>query len=77
LQSKKQTIASAAPPISAEFLAEAAAIELLCPMPIRREVAALGLEDHEEVCAEYGIPYRYGWFAFETQWIDAIQGFMK
>jgi|SRR4051794_10690246 len=77
LQSKKQPIASAPGPVSAEFLAEAAALELLCPMPIRRVVAALQLDDHEEVCAKYGIPYRYGWFAFGTQWIDAIEGFMK
>jgi hypothetical protein len=65
------------PPITAEFLAEAAALELLCPMPIRRAVAALNLEDHEGVCAKYGIPYRYGWFAFGTQWMDAMQGFMR
>jgi hypothetical protein len=65
------------PPITAEFLAEAAALELLCPMPIRRAVAAQEMEDHEEVCAKYGIPYIYGWFAFGTQWMDAMQGFMK
>jgi hypothetical protein len=65
------------PPITAEFLAEAAALELLCPMPIRREIAAQGLEDHEAPCKEWGIPYDYGWFAFGTQWMDAMQGFMK
>jgi hypothetical protein len=65
------------PPITAEFLAEAAALELLCPMPIRRIIEAQGLEDHEEVCAKYGIPYRYGWFAFGKRWMDAMQGFMK
>jgi hypothetical protein len=39
-------------------------------------VAAQEMEDHEEVCAKYGIPYIYGWFAFGTQWMDAMQGFM-
>lgn len=65
------------PPITAEFLAEAAAIELLCPMPVRREIEAQHLEDYEKPCAEYGIPYDYGWFAFGKQWIDAMDGFMK
>jgi predicted HicB family RNase H-like nuclease len=78
LRSKKNlTQADQTPPITAEFLAEAAAIELLCPMPIRRSVEARGLEDHEEVCAIYGIPYEYGWFAFGKQWMDAMEGFMK
>lgn len=65
------------PPITAEFLAEAAALELLCPMPIRREIEAQQLEDHETVCAHYGIPYEYGWFAFGKQWMDSMEGFMQ
>lgn len=71
-QQAKQT-----PPITAEFLAEAAALELLCPMPLRRRVAALQLEDHEAPCEQYGIPYAYGWFAFGTPWMDSMEGFMK
>lgn len=66
-----------AAPVAAESLAEAAALELLCPMPIRREVAARGLEDHEAVCEQWGIPYEYGWFAFGTRWINAMDGFMR
>lgn len=71
-ESAKQT-----PPITAEFLAEACALELLCPMPIRRQVAALKLEDYSEHCAAYGMPDIYGWFAFGDMWIDAMNGFMK
>lgn len=71
-ESAKQT-----PPITAEFLAEACALELLCPMPIRREIAKLGLEDHSGPCEKYGIPYIYGWFAFGDLWMDAMSGFMK
>nr|AIA13915.1 Unknown Function [uncultured bacterium] len=73
IEEAKQTT----PPIAAESLAEAAALELLCPMPIRREVEARGLEDHTEVCAEWGIPYEYGWFAFGKRWIDAMDGFIR
>lgn len=40
----------------------AAALEFHSPMPIRREIAALGLEDHEEVRARFGITCAYGWF---------------
>jgi hypothetical protein len=61
--SKSKLLTKQPAPVSAEFLAEAAALELLCPMPIRRDVEAQGLEDHEAVCAKYGIPYEYGWFA--------------
>lgn len=76
LRSKNQPTTQS-PPITAEFLAEAGALELLCPMPIRREVEKLKLEDHTEVCAQYGLPYEYGWFAFGTRWMDAMDGFMK
>jgi hypothetical protein len=48
------------------FLAEAAALELLCPVPIRRVVEAQGLEDHEEVCEKYGVPY-------ETDFVEREQ----
>lgn len=77
LHSKKEDMGKQTPPITAEFLAEAGAIELLCPMPVRREIAALGLEDFDDHCAKYGIPSAYGWFAFGPKWMDAIQGFMK
>jgi hypothetical protein len=76
LTSKSKLLKKQPAPINAEFLAEAAALELLCPMPIRRAVEAMGLEDHEEMCAKYGIPYEYGWFAFGREWIDAMHGFM-
>ena len=77
LRSKNSEQAKQTPPITAEFLAEAAALELLCPMPVRRAVAALELEDHEAPCEKYGIPYAYGWFAFGPQWMKAMEGFMK
>lgn len=77
LRSKNSGQAKQTPPITAEFLAEAAALELLCPMPVRRAVAAQELEDHEEPCKKYGIPYAYGWFAFGPQWMNAMAGFMK
>ncbi len=64
LRSKRDSEkAKQTPPITAEFLAEAAALELLCPMPIRRDIASRGLEDHEEVCAQYGIRRRRFLFA--------------
>lgn len=77
LHSKKEKMGKQTPPITAEFLAEAGAIELLCPMPVRREIAKLELEDFDAHCLKYGIPAIYGWFAFGPVWMDAVEGFMK
>lgn len=77
LQSKKQPNSVETLPLSAEFLAEAGALELLCHHSVRREIAALELEDYGEHCAKYHIPDTYGWFAFGPKWIEAVVGFMR
>lgn len=72
LYSANQPIGKSFPAFDAESLAEIAALELMCPLEVRREVA--DSKPHDELCDDFGIPRQYGPIAFSLKYMDIIEG---
>lgn len=72
LYSANKPIDKSFPAFDAESLAEIAALELMCPLDVRKEIA--GTKDAEELCLEYGIPDAYWRIAFDQEYINIIEG---
>ena len=61
-------------PFQAEQMAEVCSVELLCPLPVRKQKILEGAKlDFEAISAEFGLPAEYAEMAFDPRYIRWIE----
>lgn len=65
-------------PMQTELIAEAAAVELLCPIPVRRAFLAEGKYVADaQVASEFGIPEGFVKLSFSEQYMEMVEYLMN
>lgn len=64
-------------PLRAEHMAEICSIEILCPLPVRKQlIGRLGAKDkidYEQISAKFGLPVDYAELAFKNHYMSWIE----
>ena len=63
--------------IREEFAAEVAAIELLCPVSVRRQYIAKGQNHHHDCCATYKLPAELCHMFFSEELIEITEALLE
>lgn len=70
---KTETTGRSSPEFQAELLAEIGALELLCPIELRKELSSSNDCSCDSLCDKFGIPSEYSIIAFDPQFVQMVE----